>query len=95
MLSKCTNPGCAAKFAYLHQGKLFRWDTASVVSEPSTGFGKDSETPAPPRRIEFFWLCDECAAAMTLTFDRSAGVTVHPLKRAAPGSARLTRAATN
>ena len=27
MLSKCANPGCAATFLYLHQGKLFRLDT--------------------------------------------------------------------
>jgi hypothetical protein len=85
MLSKCTNPGCSAQFSYLHQGKLFRWDTAGTIGNGPT-FGDDPEVQKPARRIEFFWLCDDCSAAMTLTFDRRAGVTVHPLKRRAAAS---------
>ena len=58
MLSKCANPGCAASFLYLHEGKLFRLDSSTeiLVRIPV------SEVTRPSRRFEFFWLCDQCAA---------------------------------
>jgi hypothetical protein len=74
MLSKCANPGCPAPFLYLHQGKLFRLE--SVTEDPAShSVGK------PARRIEFFWLCDECAAGLTLRYHREAGMTVVPLQK--------------
>jgi hypothetical protein len=87
MLSKCSNPRCSAQFSYLHQGKLFRRDTLKATGGNVPTFRDDREMDMPARHIEFFWLCDDCATAMTLTFDRSAGVTVHPLKRALAAAA--------
>jgi hypothetical protein len=86
MLSKCANPGCAATFLYLHQGKLFRVDTSveAVAGIPAAA------TKKPSRRVEFFWLCDQCAAEVTLGYKRGTGITVVPLpkvlKRAASAS---------
>jgi hypothetical protein len=80
MLSKCTNPGCFAQFHYFHQGKLFRWETAGAARDNNPSFGADPEIKAPARRIEYFWLCEDCAASMTLAFDRKVGVVVHPLE---------------
>ncbi len=71
MLSKCANPDCAAPFIYLREGKLFHINTAigpQLVTE-----GK------PPQRIEYFWLCSDCAANMTLAFQRGKGVVTVPL----------------
>jgi hypothetical protein len=81
MVSKCANPGCQTPFLYLHAGKLFRLETdAGDVEVPS--FGTDPTIKKPPRRVECFWLCSECAAVMTLTFKKGAGVTTKPLARA-------------
>ena len=72
MLSKCANPGCPAPFLYLHEGKLFRLDTGT-------------ESPAGPttqktaRNLEFFWLCGDCAAKLTLSYKKGVGVTTIPL----------------
>ena len=75
MLSKCANPGCAATFLYLHQGKLFRLDTCvEVVTSTSA-----AETKKPSRRVEFFWLCHSCAAELTLGYKKETGITVAPL----------------
>ena len=74
MLSKCANPGCPAPFLYLHQGKLFRLESATE-DPASQAIGK------PGRRIEFFWLCHECAAGLTLRYNREGGVTVIPLQK--------------
>jgi len=75
MLSKCANPGCSASFLYLHQGKLFRLETSGNgdgdVADPQ---GKHSS-----RRLEYFWLCDECASLMTVSFKKGVGVTTRPL----------------
>ena len=78
MLSKCANPGCAATFLYLHQGKLFRLDTSiEVVAGTSP-----AETKRPSRRVEFFWLCQACAAELTLGYKKGTGITVVPMPRA-------------
>jgi len=80
MLSKCTNPGCFAQFHYLHQGKLFRWEIAGATRDSNPSFGADPEIKATARHIEYFWLCEDCAASMTLAFDRRRGVVVLPLE---------------
>ncbi len=73
MLSKCANPACAAPFIYLRDGKLFQINTAGGPQLVSDG--------RPPQRIEYFWLCGECAANMTLAFQRGKGVVTVPLHR--------------
>jgi hypothetical protein len=84
MLSKCANPGCPASFLYLHEGKLFRLDSSTeiVVRIPV------SEVTRPSRRFEFFWLCDQCAAELTLGYNKGIGIAVVPLVK------RLARAQT-
>ncbi len=81
MVSKCANPGCSAPFLYLHQGKLFRME-ANAGEANGSASGADPASKKPSRRIEFYWLCNDCAAAMTLTYDKSIGVTTKPLDRA-------------
>ena len=71
MVSKCANPECTARFRYFHNGQLFRLDT------PSKSHGED-EMNKHVSRLEFFWLCDECAGKLTLTFEAGTGVSVHP-----------------
>ena len=75
MLSKCANPNCVAPFRYFHLGKLFRVDTSAGPDRRRT-LGQDELTDKPIRRIEFYWLCENCASKMTLVYDKQAGVTV-------------------
>jgi hypothetical protein len=72
MLSKCANPSCSASFRYFHQGKLFRMETETSEDDRARR-APLSKTPA---KAEFFWLCDDCASAMTLEYDRKLGVVV-------------------
>ncbi len=82
MLSKCANPACPSPFLYLHEGKLFRIhiDNSTTASEPTVGM--DPQAKKPVRRVEFFWLCQECSTKMTVSFEEGAGVRIHSLKRA-------------
>lgn len=75
MVSKCANPDCLASFRYFNQGKLFRIET-STGRERRRAMGQDGEPGKPIRRLEFFWLCQDCATKMTLVFDRQSGVGV-------------------
>jgi len=81
MLSKCANPACTSLFLYLHQGKLFRMDSGGhePVSSPFRG---------NPHRVEFFWLCDECAAHMTVIFEQGRGLVVQPFGSMPPAASR-------
>lgn len=80
MLSKCANPNCSAPFLYLRSGKLFRWDGIEMTHH-------DSKAPAASvakktaRKVEFFWLCGNCAPHMTVVFHEGHGITVRPLRR--------------
>ena len=77
MVSKCANPECVVPFRYFHQGKLFRLETESG-HERRRGLGVDNALMKPLRRIEFFWLCEDCASKMTLVSEKDIGVTVRP-----------------
>jgi hypothetical protein len=81
MVSKCANPGCASIFLYLHSGKLFRVEIESPGPKNATS-SSDFVPKKPPRRVEFFWLCEECASKMTLTFRKDSGVRTQPIVQA-------------
>jgi len=85
MVSKCANPECSTPFLYFRHGRLFR-----VEVQPSRERGESLEADLsvrkPERRIEFFWLCEECAATMTLNAEKGIGVALRPRARVrAPG----------
>jgi hypothetical protein len=76
MLSKCANPGCSASYRYFHNGQLFRIEIPAKQSSHSPD--DENGMRKPLRRLEFFWLCDDCAPKWTLAFDQSAGISVRP-----------------
>jgi len=77
MLSKCANPACSAPFRRLREGKLFVVET----EYPAANAVEESRNRRERllRRVEHFWLCDQCAAFITLTFDRDRGMITVPL----------------
>lgn len=87
MVSKCANPECVVPFRYFHTGKLFRVEVSAGADRRRTTMGQDAQPAKPLRRLEFFWLCQNCAPRMTLVFDKDSGVTVrdhdHALSAAA------------
>jgi hypothetical protein len=80
MLSKCANPDCSASFRYLHQGKLFRIETAANLDRRRPTLGSDNDKKKPLRRLEFYWLCEDCAKNMTVILDKETGVCVRPFR---------------
>jgi hypothetical protein len=77
MLSKCANPGCPATFLYMHQGKLFRLDSSIEILARIPVH----EVTRPSRRVEFFWLCNQCATELTLGYNKGPGIKVVPLPK--------------
>jgi len=77
MVSKCANPDCSATFRYFHVGRLFRLETMAGFDRRHS-LGDDDLANRPLRRVAFYWLCEDCAAKMTLVFDKSVGVSVRP-----------------
>src|SRR5437763_3193029 len=76
MVSKCANSECSAPFLYFHRGRLFRLETEGR-QDRRRHLG-DEIGKKPLRRLEFYWLCDDCAGKMTLTFDKVSGISVQP-----------------
>jgi hypothetical protein len=87
MLSKCANAGCSAPFLYFHRGRLFRFEAEGAPgNEKVPGFGADPEIRRPPRRIEYFWLCEICCAQVTLIYRNGQGVVTTPVARSKSAS---------
>ena len=78
MLSHCANSQCLKPFLRLGQGKLFLVETSSVAK--SEGMTPSPRMRQPPRRLERYWLCDQCAAVWTLVHDRQKGIALLPLQ---------------
>jgi hypothetical protein len=78
MISKCANPACSARFLYLHDGKLFRFEREARNSEEIL-LGFDPAVLKYSNGIDFFWLCQKCSETMTLVHCKGIGVTIHPL----------------
>ncbi len=70
MLHKCANPVCSVEFRDLERGKLFVVETGSGQPKP----GRERRT----RRMQHYWLCDECAMLYTLV-DSTTGIATVPL----------------
>lgn len=79
MISKCANPDCSAHFLYLHQGKLFRV-LSGTDSAPERQMGVDPSVRKHAQRVEFFWLCPECASRLTVKYEKGSGIVVQPLE---------------
>jgi len=82
MLSKCMNPLCAARFRYLHEGRIFNIER--VVSS------SDAQFP-PNYRVEHYWLCARCAQTLKVVLDRGM-VTTRPLHPALPPASSASAA---
>jgi hypothetical protein len=81
MLSHCANSQCSKPFLRLREGRLFLVETNSL--EPS-GLKKRAATAQrkTPKRVEHFWLCDQCASLFTLVPHPSQGIALIPLNQA-------------
>jgi len=80
MLHKCANPTCLNPFRRLSEGRLF---LVEMDIPDAAGRARTRADGRAPRRIEHFWLCNDCAAVLTLTFERSQGVITVPLPETA------------
>jgi hypothetical protein len=76
MLHKCANPACPNPFRKLSEGKLFLVETDRFSSSKLTLRRWDEGVQ---RRVEHFWLCAQCAAVLTLTFEKGKGLKTVPL----------------
>ena len=84
MLQKCANPSCTTPFRYLRNGKLFqveidRWGDIQISPVVARH---------EPLKMEYFWLCDDCAVSVTIKFDPTQGLVVAPLTARAMRRAR-------
>jgi len=91
MLSRCANPQCSRPFLRLRQGKLFLVETECVAKPGDLTAPASPSLRLQPRRVERYWLCDQCAQAWTLVQERNQGIVLVPLRRA-PTRAGVTMA---
>jgi hypothetical protein len=83
MLSRCANSRCAKPFLRLREGQLFLVETEQVTKPGEPVSPPFVRARQPQRRVEHYWLCDQCAAFWTLVYDRDNGVALIPLPQPA------------
>jgi hypothetical protein len=81
MLSHCANLECSRPFLRLRQGKLFLVETEFVAKPGEMRAASSPRMRQQPRRVERYWLCDECAEVWTLVHERGRGVVLVALSR--------------
>ncbi len=86
MLSHCANSQCSKPFLRLRQGRLFLVETECVANPGEAMTAPSSPMPPRVRRVERYWLCDECARVWTLVHDRHRGIVLVPLPRPTAGA---------
>jgi hypothetical protein len=86
MLSHCANSRCSTPFLRLRQGKLFLVETEFAAKSGEMTGPASPHMRRRPRRIERYWLCDQCAESWTLVHERSQGIVLVPLPRQSPGA---------
>jgi hypothetical protein len=96
MVSKCLNSGCSATFRYLGQGRLYcmdfaAWDRHNLLA------GKKVVTSIRSKvwPIEYFWLCERCAATMTIGLSDAGEVQLVPVEVSGQNPAVLAAPPTN
>ena len=77
MLSKCANSICPTPFRRLSHGKLFRVERKAFVAGLTP-----PRRSRPRRRVEHYWLCDQCSSVVTLIFEKEHGMLTVPLPEA-------------
>lgn len=87
MLSRCANSQCSKPFLRLRDGKLFLVETERVTKPGEPAVPPFVRARQQPRRVEHYWLCDECATEWTLIYERDRGVALAPLRRPALSAA--------
>jgi hypothetical protein len=70
MVSQCLNPECGAPFLYLREGRLIAL--------------RRRAKRATAGRVEFFWLCGECANHMTVGMNLKGGMNLIPNPQETP-----------
>jgi hypothetical protein len=75
MLHKCANPSCCNQFRHLSEGKLFQLETEYFENGVHASNGRARSR----RRVEYFWLCGECAPFLSLSFDKAHGLITVPM----------------
>jgi hypothetical protein len=91
MLSHCANLQCRKPFLRLGQGKLFLVETSCVVKPGETKFSPSPRMRQTPRRLERYWLCDQCATVWTLVHDRQKSIALLPLQPPSGSNAATTK----
>jgi hypothetical protein len=75
MVSKCANSGCESAFRYFRGGKLFLIEPGSLHPTPAPDYHENLP------RSEYFWLCERCSRALTVTIDKQGKARVESLSR--------------
>jgi hypothetical protein len=73
MLHKCANLTCSNVFRRLNEGKLFQVETEYLPAFRAVASLRRNH---PVRKVERYWLCDQCATQMTLSFEKGGVVTI-------------------
>jgi hypothetical protein len=78
MLSRCANSQCLKPFLRLGEGKLFLVESEGAIDSEEMPIPFSAHTRRARRRVERYWLCDQCAKSFTLIHDPQQGITIVP-----------------
>jgi hypothetical protein len=81
MLSHCANLQCSKPFLRLREGRLFLVETSVMAERTDLNGRAGASQRKTPKRVEYFWLCDECAPRWTLVQDGGREIALVPVSQ--------------
>jgi hypothetical protein len=73
----------------MREGRLFLVETDRLARPGESAAPPFIRAKQPQRLVEYFWLCDRCAAQWTLTYDQENRVALVPLRKPTANSCVL------
>ena len=70
MLAKCANPSCAAKYRFLHQGKVFIFAAKGTLESRLV---ENVNFAGVAHGLEYIWLCNECRRRFIVDYNQTWG----------------------
>ncbi len=87
MLSQCANSQCSKPFLRLREGKLFVVEVGRLSKPGDPAEPRHASARKSQKRVEHYWLCDDCSRHWTLACDAEQGIALAPLRRPTSGIA--------
>ena len=88
MSARCVNPTCRVQLHSFADGRLYQFEIVSISLSASDDMAAPFDEKPQSQTVQY-WLCGDCASAMTLMLEPTRGLRLLPLSSEAQNMPRM------